>query len=196
MARILVIYLKYLGFISLFLPLPSWTRISCWEWHAPTCNYTLMFERSGIPESMVCKIAKSNAETCVLPKEIYGRHHHTTIRCLKNAPRIVFDGHSHLKTRRFAIKNCVMYWKDMLNMLGMTEVSITKLILDDWKDEYVAEDSDYLQQRVSKICSQPFRNGILNFPMRVYLLSSVARPLSEAFWSYSLQVVKELYIKG
>ena len=195
MARILVVNLKYLSFVFLYLTRRSWTQIDCRELDAPTCNYVLMFEQSGISKSVVYEIATSNTDKCVFRISINELHHHTTIRCLKNAPRIVYGLHFPLDTRQLAIKNCVIYWKDLLWMPGGSN---TELILDDWEDEFITEDSDYLQQCVpSWHCGQRFkRSAIPNFPMRVHLLSSVARPLSEAFWNCTLQDINELYIKG
>ena len=74
----------------------------------------------------------------------------------------------------------------------MPDDTAAELILDDWEDEFATEDSDNFQQCVVPwYCGQNFL-----FPKRVHVLSSVDRPLSEAFWICTMQDIKELYIKG
>ena len=74
----------------------------------------------------------------------------------------------------------------------MPDQFTAELILDDWEDEFATKDSDYFQQcKVTWYCGLTF-----TFPERVHVLSSVARPLSEAFWNCAMLDIKELYSKG
>ena len=192
MASILLEYFKHVIFMSVCIPVLSWVRF-CTEKGVPSCNYTLRLEQSGIPSSATYEIEDFN-DICALRNIQNGIYRTITIQCLKNDFRITYDG-SLLTTDRLVIKNCVIYWKDIKKLACDQWQYIKELTLEDCNDEFHTGETDKFYQCLP-IFSKNDDSKFFPRPTTVFLLSSVARPLSGVFSTSTWPNVKKLSIKG
>ena len=159
-----------------------------------------MFEHSGIHESVVYEIQNFDANTCLLSNSTGDMYYHTTVQCLKGAPRIIYNYErlgSAFTTQRLVIKNCFIYWKDISAIIWSSPY-IIELTLDDFRDEFVTGEIEYFHKCLPFYCPNFLSGGldIFDRPVRVQLFSSVPRTLSDVFRNCTFRNVHELFIKG
>ena len=194
-------YLKYLIFVFVFVPLSSCTDIDCLENSAPDCDFYVSLERSGREEHWAYDIKQSDADICKLRPVQDGLIQIVSLstRCLRNAPRIIYaPSYAYgFAKKKLVIEKCVIYWKDIhsLAYFGYQQ-HITELILDDCEDEFVTRESYYFHHCLSINWDRHNSTEFFHRPVTIHLLSSVARPLSGAFNINSWSNIKELGITG
>ena len=157
-----------------------------------------MFERYGRYQSVVYEIEGSNSDVCQLHslKSLY-QIKTVTIRCLKNAPRIIYSDEAGFKKEQLVIEKCAIYWKDIQRLAHFGQhYQITELTLDDCEDEFFKGESDYFHHCLFGYCDGHTCTNVFSDHVTVHLLSSVHRPLSEAFKSNTWSYLKELSSKG
>ena len=191
MASILMEYLRIVICLSVRISIVSGSRVDCTEVWAMPCNSSLRVTGTGDYTSAIYEISNST-DICRLYIRGGTTYQSITLRCLEDAPRIVFSIDRPISSKRLLIKNCVIYWKDM-RRLGNSVYYIEDLNLDDYVDEFGKGESQYFVQ-----CVVRFSGKIPGFYSvgNINLLSSVVRPLSEVFirstiwskvWSLSIQ---------
>ena len=192
MDSIVMKYLKYLFFMSLCIPVPSWDTTVCEEKSVPNCEIKFTYKKSGRVQSVVYEIEESNTDVCQLRyviSELY-KTKTVTIRCLNNAPRIINAGYVYTK-EQLVIEKCVIYWKDLIKFSFRTQ----ELTLDDREDEFTTGKS-YFYECIHFDSHGAYHDKIYFNPVTVNLLSSVAKPLSGALTSSTWPKIKKLSIKG